>query len=113
MLALPLVLMLLSPSAGQKAALLLGLNIGYLATRRLVALDMPRTLLRRILTVLLAAAVTVSLILLLNAVNSRLQVPLSQAVTLTEQTVMAALIVILTHAIAKVLLIRTVSSKSA
>jgi hypothetical protein len=112
MIVLPLALMLLAPSAGQKAALLLGLNIGYLATRRLVALDGPRTVPRRILTVLLAAAVTVLLILFLNAVNSRLQVQLTGS-TLTEQTVLAALIVILTHALAKVFLVRTISSKPA
>mgnify|MGYP001119424705 CR=1 FL=1 len=81
---LPLVPMILSESAGPNAAILLGLNIGYMLTRELRALEGPRTAVQRILTVLLAAIITALFVIGLNQVTSHSHLLLTRVLTLVQ-----------------------------
>jgi|GEM_PF-281811 len=100
---LPLIPMILSESAGPNAAVLLGLNVGYMVTRELRRLEGPRGLWKRVLTVILAAVLTALLIILLNFINTTLRLPLTRALTLAQQTALGAFVVILTYWLARLL----------
>jgi membrane-associated phospholipid phosphatase len=110
---LPVLPMVLSESAGPNAAILLGLNAGYMLTGELRALEGNRTAVQRILTVLLAAIITGLLIICLNEINSHLRLLLTRALTLTQQTVIGALVVVLTYWLARFLHLESSSSRSA
>jgi membrane-associated phospholipid phosphatase len=109
---LPFVPMVLSESAGPNAAILLGLNIGYMVTRELRALGGHRTAVQRILTVVLAAIITGLLLIGLNQINSHLQLLLTRVLTLAQQTVIGAMVVILTYWLARFFHLDSSSSRS-
>lgn len=101
MFVMPAAAMVFFTGARQECASLLGLNVGYLLTRRLVALDAPRSTLRRILSILVAAGLFVVLFVGVNILSSRVQLPAHVFVILPQRFAVAAIVVIAAHWIIK------------
>jgi membrane-associated phospholipid phosphatase len=112
MLVVPAAAMMIFTGARQECAALLGLNIGYLVSNRLISLDPPRSVPRRILSIIVAAGVFVVLIAGVSALNSRFQLPADPLVILPQRTAVAAIGVIGAYWIIKRFLVGRTSTQS-
>ncbi len=94
---LPIAAIIFVTPAREESAVLLGLNTGYILSGRLKALDLPRTVIKRVLGVVLATAVFLVLLEVQNVINTLIQDPHTLLIVLAERTVLATLVVVVTH----------------
>ena len=112
MFLVPAAAMMVFTGARQECASLLGLNIGYLVSNRLTSLHSPRSVPRRILSILVAAGLFVVVFAGVDALNSRFQLPADPFVILPQRATVAAIVVIAAHWIIKRFLIGQTSPQS-